>query len=75
VVVVLNPATVIVGGGLSRAGSTLLEPLQQRVDELVPRPPHLVLSPLGEEAVALGAARLAIQSVEERLFSFQEVVA
>jgi predicted NBD/HSP70 family sugar kinase len=67
-VVVLNPATVIVGGGISRAGERLLEPLERRIRELVPVPPQLVLSTLGDEAVALGAARLALQVVEERLF-------
>jgi predicted NBD/HSP70 family sugar kinase len=70
VVAVLDPAVVIVGGGLSRAGSLLLDPLAERVAALVPVPPRLVLSSLGDESVALGAVQLAIQSVEERLFSF-----
>ena len=34
----------------------------------MPIPPRVVLSDLGEEAVALGAVRLAVQTVEERLF-------
>jgi predicted NBD/HSP70 family sugar kinase len=68
----LNPATVIIGGGLSRAGDALLEPLERRVGELVALPPRLVLSALGDEAVALGAVRLATQSVDERLFAFEE---
>jgi len=66
--VILNPETVIIGGGLSRAGETLLAPLQRHLAELAPIPPRVVLSDLGEEAVALGAVRLAIQTVEERLF-------
>jgi hypothetical protein len=33
-----------------------------------------VLSALGDEAVALGAVRLATQSVDERLFAFEEAV-
>ena len=68
----LNPATVIIGGGLSRAGDALREPLERRVGELVALPPKLVLSALGDEAVALGAVRLATESVEERLFAFEE---
>ncbi len=68
-VVVLNPSTVIVGGGLSRAGARLLDPLSSRVAELVPVAPRVVLSALGEEAVALGAARMALQNVEESLFA------
>jgi predicted NBD/HSP70 family sugar kinase len=70
----LNPSTVIIGGGLSRAGNALLEPLERRVGELVALPPRLVLSALGDEAVALGAVRLATQSVDERLFAFEEAV-
>lgn len=70
VTVVLDPECVIVGGGLSRAGNVLLEPLQRHVQSLVPLPPPLVLSKLGDEAVALGAVRLAIQAVDERLFAF-----
>ena len=72
VVAVLNPATVIVGGGLSRAGNALIEPLERHVVERVPVPPRLVLSTLGEESVVLGAVRLALQRADERLFSFAE---
>jgi len=37
---------------------------------LVPVPPRIVLSRLGDEAVALGGVRLALQEVEERLFGY-----
>ncbi|MFN0153225.1 MAG: ROK family transcriptional regulator [Gaiella sp.] len=67
-VTILNPSTVIVGGGVSRAGARLLEPLAERIAELVPMPPRVVLSTLGDESAALGAARLALQDVEGRLF-------
>jgi predicted NBD/HSP70 family sugar kinase len=67
-VVVLNPEAVIIGGGVTRAGERLLEPLTRRIPQLVPVPPRVLLSTLGEDAVALGAVRLAVQAVEERLF-------
>lgn len=67
-VVVLDPRTVIVGGGLSRAGETLLRPLERELAGLVPIPPHVVLSDLGEQAVAYGAVRLAVLKIEEHLF-------
>lgn len=69
-IVVLNPATVIVGGGVSRAGERLREPLERRIRTLVPVAPRVVLSQLGDEAVALGAVRLALQRVEQTLFDF-----
>ncbi len=67
-ITILNPSTVIVGGGVSRAGDRLLEPLERHIAGLVPVAPRVVLSELGDESVALGAARLALQDVEERLF-------
>jgi glucokinase len=66
--VVVDPQKVIIGGGLSRAGEALLRPLERELADLVPIPPEVVLSALGEEAVALGALRLAVQTVENRLF-------
>jgi predicted NBD/HSP70 family sugar kinase len=66
--IVVDPRTVIVGGGLSGAGEMLLRPLERELADLVPIPPQVVLSGLGEEAVALGAVRLAVQTVEDRLF-------
>src|SRR5262245_6959325 len=69
-VVVLDPATVIVGGGVSRAGERLRGPLEQRIRALVPVPPRVILSQLGDEAVALGGVRLALQTVEHALFDF-----
>jgi hypothetical protein len=63
---------VIVGGGVSRAGEPLRGPLERRLRELVPLAPKVVLSALGEEAVALGAVRRAVQAVDERLFAFAE---
>lgn len=69
VVCVLNPATVIVGGGMSRAGAAILEPLKEQVAGFVPIPPRLVLSTLGDEAVALGAVHLVMQAVDESFFA------
>ena len=69
-IVVLNPSTVIVGGGVSRAGERLREPLERRIRALVPVAPRVILSQLGDEAVALGGVRLALQEVEQRLFDF-----
>jgi len=66
--IVVDPRTVIVGGGLSRAGEMLLLRLERELAELMPIAPRVVLSDLGEEAVALGAVRLAVQTVEDHLF-------
>lgn len=60
-VAVLDPAVVIIGGGLSRSGSALLEPLRHRVQELLTwrAAPVIQLSSLGSHAGLIGAANLA----------------
>jgi predicted NBD/HSP70 family sugar kinase len=68
--VLFNPAVIVVGGGLSRAGQALLEALEPAVSDLVPVVPRFVLSALGDEAVALGAVRTALDAAEADLFSF-----
>jgi predicted NBD/HSP70 family sugar kinase len=69
-IAILNPATVIIGGGISRAGAALLDPLERHLRSLVPFPSRLVLSSLGDQAVALGAVRRAIEKSDETLFAF-----
>lgn len=59
----LNPHTVVVSGGLSRAGDVLLGPLTAAVTELVPFPPRFLVSTLGDETVALGAVRRATETL------------
>lgn len=68
VVHLLNPETIILGGGLSLIG----EPLRQRVEQKLPgyvmdvlRPgPSIQLSALKEDAVPVGALALAIHKIE-----------
>jgi predicted NBD/HSP70 family sugar kinase len=61
----LNPAVVIVGGGLARLGELLLEPLRDvvRTRTLATslEVSHIVTSQLGARAVAIGAATLLLQ--------------
>ena len=64
VAAVLDPGLVIVGGGVSRAGDLLMAPLQRNLGPLLPRPPKLVMSALGEEGTALGAVMAALQQWE-----------
>lgn len=56
---------VIVGGGLVGAGATLLTPLTERLDALLPRDYGIAVVPaqLGDRAGALGAAALALHEI------------
>jgi predicted NBD/HSP70 family sugar kinase len=67
---VLNPAVIIIGGGLSQAGETLLNPLKSHLKLLLPEePPDLVLAKLADESVAFGALRLAVNLNNERIYA------
>lgn len=62
---VLDPAVVILGGGISRAGATLFDPLRDLLDEWEWRPTgegvRLVEARLDDYAGAFGAAKRAFQ--------------
>ncbi|MFB7527360.1 ROK family transcriptional regulator [Streptomyces sp. NPDC056178] len=64
---VLDPGRVVVGGGVSRAGDTLLEPVRRHLRSRTLVPVELDASVLGERAVALGAVRHALDVAEERV--------
>jgi predicted NBD/HSP70 family sugar kinase len=67
---VLNPAVVIIGGGLSQAGNTLLDPLRLHLRSLLPEePPDLVIAELADESAAFGALRLAMNLNDERIYA------
>ncbi len=68
VCLVLDPTTVILGGGLSQAGTALAAPLEQHVRQLVPIPPRIEVSELGDLAVTYGAVRLALDHVDAALY-------
>lgn len=61
IVALLDPALVVVGGGVAAAGDLLLDPLRRSVAETLTwrESPPIVGSPLGSEAGRLGAAVLA----------------
>lgn len=60
-VLAVDPGRIIIGGGLSKAGETLLGPLGERLEELLDwRPaPEIVTAELGAAAGRWGAAILA----------------
>ncbi|WP_420082408.1 ROK family protein [Streptomyces sp. JL4002] len=60
-ITLLDPHTLIIGGGLAEAGETLFTPLRKAVEERVTfqRLPHIVPAALGDTAGCLGAGLLA----------------
>lgn len=63
----LNPEMIVIGGGVSRGGKTLLAPLRERVSELcfpeAYRDCRIVHAQLGYDAGVIGAASLALDVV------------
>ena len=66
-VLTLDPQLVVFGGGFSRSADLILEPLRRELDRWCIRTPEVRVSAFGDEAVALGAVRLALDHVEQAL--------
>lgn len=60
-ITLLDPRTLIIGGGLAEAGETLFVPLRAAVEERITfqKLPHIVPATLGDTAGCLGAGLLA----------------
>jgi glucokinase len=69
IVAVLDPELVVFGGGLSHAGTLLLEPVRRVVSQIVPNVPALEVSALGDDAQLMGAVCSAMEIAEARLFA------
>ncbi|QKW18009.1 ROK family transcriptional regulator [Kitasatospora sp. NA04385] len=62
-----DPGQVVIGGGLARAGDVLVDAVRRHLEPLLLAPCELRMSNLGENAVVLGAVRMALDSAEARL--------
>src|SRR6266511_6491607 len=53
---------------LFRSADVLLDPLRRELDKLCIRTPEVLASALADECVVLGAVRLGLDHVDERVF-------
>ncbi|GAA2654338.1 ROK family transcriptional regulator [Streptomyces aculeolatus] len=67
----VDPDLVVLGGGLSRTGNVLADPFQRHLAATSLDLPEFRVSLLGDESVALGAARLALDDFKARLLAVQ----
>ncbi|MFE9423830.1 ROK family protein [Kitasatospora sp. NPDC006697] len=72
-VLAIDPQLVVIGGWAAGLDDTL-EPLREQLALYCLRAPEVALSSLGEDVVALGALRLALDQVEEQLFAVDQPV-
>jgi predicted NBD/HSP70 family sugar kinase len=58
---VADVGLVVLGGGIGANGDLLLGPVRSLLERLVPYPPHVVVSSLGDAAVLTGALALGLR--------------
>jgi len=63
----LDPQVIVLGGGVSRSADMLIEPIQRRIDGVVPFVPRLVVSPLGSRAAVMGAIMIVLNGTMDHL--------
>jgi predicted NBD/HSP70 family sugar kinase len=68
-IAIVDPRLLVLGGTFSQAADVLMEPLAAELARLCPRVPELRASSLGDVCVAIGAACLALDAVDERLLT------
>ncbi|GII96802.1 ROK family protein [Sinosporangium siamense] len=68
----VDPELIVLGGGVSRGGDVILDAIRKHVERLHEHAPRLTLSSLGDESVALGAVKAALDSIEAGLLSAVE---
>lgn len=66
---ILNPDLILLGGGITNAGATVLGPIREAVGRFAPHPPAVELSALGGDGTVLGAIRRAMDVADEATFS------
>lgn len=72
-VLTLDPELVVIGGGFSRSADLIADPLRRELDRWCIRTPEVRVSGFGDEGVALGALRLALDHVDRGLGTSGEI--
>jgi predicted NBD/HSP70 family sugar kinase len=65
---VINVELVVIGGGIGANGDLLLAPIRERLAELVPYPPRVEVSSLGDAAVLNGALAVGRAAALDSVF-------
>ena len=73
-VLAIDPQIVVLGGWAAGLDG-MLEPLRAQLVRFCLRPPEVRLSALGDDVIATGALRLALEHAEEQLFSVDQEAA
>ena len=68
----LNPDSLVIGGGIARAGDLLTRCIQRHLEELTLHAPAVELSTLAQDAVVTGALQVAHDDLWRDLLSAQD---
>jgi predicted NBD/HSP70 family sugar kinase len=68
VAAIVDPALVVLGGGVGANGDLLLPPLRRALARLTPLEPAIAVSELGHDAIVLGAIATALDTARDRVF-------
>lgn len=68
VAAVLDPALIVLGGGIGGNADLLLDPVREALVELTPLRPELAASTLGRDAVLMGAIATALKTARDYVF-------
>jgi predicted NBD/HSP70 family sugar kinase len=69
VAAIVDPALIVLGGGIGANADLLLDHLDEAVAALTPLRPPVVLSDLGADAILLGAIATALDTARELVFT------
>lgn len=65
----VDPEVIVLGGGMSRGGAIIAEPFRRELAKLTLVPVEVITSTMGADSVALGAARMALDTVIAELLA------
>ncbi len=74
VVLALNPDSLVIGGGIARAGDLLTRCIQRHLDELTLHAPTVELTTLAQDAVVTGALQVAHDDLWRDLLSAEHLL-
>lgn len=71
VIAVLDPGLIVLGGGVGGNADLLLEPIRQRLGELLAlSPPSIEVSKLGRDSVVLGALAAGLERARDSVLAY-----
>ncbi|GHO50647.1 ROK family transcriptional regulator [Ktedonospora formicarum] len=65
---VLDPELIVLGGGIGQRGELLSEPLQHKLQQLLPSWPRIVATRLGGDSILLGSIAIGLDIAQDLVF-------